>query len=34
MSIEKSLITLNFGDTDPMKKYYVVLKTVSTDGAI
>ena len=29
-----SKITLNFSDTDQMKKYHVVLKTSSIDGAV
>ena len=33
-ALKKSLITLNFGDTDPMKKYHVVLKPLSVDGAV
>ena len=33
-ALKKSLIMLNVGDTDPVKKYHVVLKTLSIDGAV
>ena len=34
MGIEKVSNFFYFGDTDPMKKYQVVLKPFSIDGAV